>query len=292
MTPEGESLRSSPRDSEAAARAPVGVGPRPEMHDIIGTPRRRVDGRAKVTGQTRFADDIMLPRMLHCKLLRSSIPHARVVRVDTARARASRRPPGAHRQGLPDPVRHPARQPGRARARRRSRALRRRSGRRRHRARRADGVEALDLIDVEYEPLRTFSDPDDSLAHPEPRIHDYGDAGNIHKAVSLRFGDVEQAFADADRVFEDTFFYPGQHAPADRAARGRRGEGSRRQAGALVEHADAALRASRAREGAGDAGGAHPRHRHAQRRRLRRQERPVQPRARRLQGRVDARSAR
>ena len=42
--------------------------------NIIGKPRRRVDARAKVTGQTKFADDIMLPRMLHCKLLRSSVP--------------------------------------------------------------------------------------------------------------------------------------------------------------------------------------------------------------------------
>ena len=35
---------------------------------IIGHPRRRVDARAKVTGQTRFADDIMLPRTVHCRL--------------------------------------------------------------------------------------------------------------------------------------------------------------------------------------------------------------------------------
>ena len=34
---------------------------------VLGKPRRRVDGRAKVTGQTRFADDIMLPRMLHMR---------------------------------------------------------------------------------------------------------------------------------------------------------------------------------------------------------------------------------
>src|ERR1700761_6847997 len=56
--------------------------------NIIGTPRRRVDARAKVTGQTRFADDLMLPRMLHCKLLRSTLPHARIVRIDPSRARA------------------------------------------------------------------------------------------------------------------------------------------------------------------------------------------------------------
>ena len=33
-----------------------------------------------------FADDMMLPRMLHCKLLRSTVPHARIVRVDVSRA--------------------------------------------------------------------------------------------------------------------------------------------------------------------------------------------------------------
>jgi len=55
---------------------------------VIGRPRRRVDARAKVTGQTRFADDLMLPRMVHCKLLRSRVPHAILVRVDTAAAQA------------------------------------------------------------------------------------------------------------------------------------------------------------------------------------------------------------
>ena len=40
---------------------------------VIGKPRRRVDGRAKVTGQTRFADDLCLPRMLHMRLLRSPL---------------------------------------------------------------------------------------------------------------------------------------------------------------------------------------------------------------------------
>ena len=60
---------------------------------IIGKPRRRVDGRAKVTGQTRFADDIVLPRMLHGKLLRSPHPHARITRIDTSKAEAL---PGVH----------------------------------------------------------------------------------------------------------------------------------------------------------------------------------------------------
>ena len=64
---------------------------RDDPMNIIGIPRRRVDGRAKVTGQTRFADDLMLPRMVHCKLLRSTVPHARIVRIDVV-ARARRTP--------------------------------------------------------------------------------------------------------------------------------------------------------------------------------------------------------
>ncbi len=67
---------------------------------VIGKPRRRVDGRAKVTGQTRFADDIMLPRMLHCKLLRSP-SRTRASSASTRRARgASRRAPRPHRRGI------------------------------------------------------------------------------------------------------------------------------------------------------------------------------------------------
>ncbi|MBI3490667.1 MAG: molybdopterin-dependent oxidoreductase, partial [Acidobacteria bacterium] len=187
---------------------------------IVGVPRRRVDGRAKVTGQTTFADDVMLPRMLHCKLLRSALPHARLVRVDTTRATAL---PGVHLvlTGRDFPITYgilPVSQDEYALAGDRVRFV-------------GDPVaaviardeqtafEALDLIDVEYEALRTFADPEDSLAHAEPRIHEYGDSGNIHKLVSLKFGDVEQAFSDADRVFDDIFFYEGStHLPIEQHA--------------------------------------------------------------------------
>ena len=190
------------------------------MTRVIGKPRRRVDGRAKVTGQTRFADDIALPRMLHCKLLRSSMPHARIARLDTARALAH---PGVHLvlTGQDFPISYgilPVSQDEHALAVGKVRfvgdpiaAVIARDE--------ATAADAVDLIDVEYEPLRTFSGPDDSLAHDEPRIHEYGDHGNVHKAVSLGFGDVEQAFADADHVFEDTFFYKGNtHLPIEQHA--------------------------------------------------------------------------
>jgi len=187
---------------------------------VIGVPRRRVDARAKVTGQTRYADDIFLPRMAHCKLLRSPHPHARIRKIDASRALAH---PGVYLvltgKDLPieygilpvsqdeqalcvDHVRHVGDPVAAVIAREELTAF-----------------EALDLIDVEYEILTTITDPEDALATPEPRIHNYGDEGNIHKRVSLEFGDVDAGFAQADEVFEDIFFYQGStHLPIEQHA--------------------------------------------------------------------------
>jgi 4-hydroxybenzoyl-CoA reductase subunit alpha len=177
---------------------------------VIGVPRRRVDARAKVTGQTRFADDISLPRMAHCKLLRSPHPHARIRKIDASRALAH---PGVYLvlTGKDVPIQYgilPVSQDEQALCVDRVRHV-------------GDPVaaviareeltafDALDLIDVDYEILTTISDPEEAIATPEPRIHDYGEEGNIHKLVSLQFGDVEAGFAEADEIFDDTFFYQG-----------------------------------------------------------------------------------
>src|SRR5438552_18846656 len=53
---------------------------------VVGRPYPKVDAAAKVTGQTKFADDLFFPRMLHCKLLRSRVAHARLVSVDVSKA--------------------------------------------------------------------------------------------------------------------------------------------------------------------------------------------------------------
>ncbi len=187
---------------------------------VIGRPRRRVDGRAKVTGQTRFADDLQFPRMLHGRLLRSPHPHARVLQIDTSKAQAL---PGVHLvlTGEAFPIPYgvlPVSQDEHALAQDVVRFV-------------GDPVaaviacdeataaEAVDLIHVDYELLRTFASPDDSLAFPEPRIHAYGDEGNIHKRVALQFGDVEAALAASDRVFDDVFFFEGNtHLPIEQHA--------------------------------------------------------------------------
>src|SRR5205809_6808063 len=54
--------------------------------NVVGKPFRKVDARAKCTGQTKFADDIVLPRMLFCKILRSHMPHALIKSIDTSKA--------------------------------------------------------------------------------------------------------------------------------------------------------------------------------------------------------------
>ena len=55
---------------------------------VIGQSLPKIDAWAKVIGETRFADDLVLPRMAHAKLLRSPHPHALIKRIDTSRARA------------------------------------------------------------------------------------------------------------------------------------------------------------------------------------------------------------
>ncbi|HEY9504151.1 MAG TPA: molybdopterin cofactor-binding domain-containing protein, partial [Pyrinomonadaceae bacterium] len=76
--------------------------------------------------------------------------------------------------------------------------------------------DAMNLIEVEYEPLPTISTIEEAVLIDEPRIHDYGDSGNVHKKVSLEFGDVEEGFSEADLIREDVFFYEGNtHLPME-----------------------------------------------------------------------------
>jgi 4-hydroxybenzoyl-CoA reductase alpha subunit len=188
--------------------------------NVVGKPFRKVDARAKCTGQTKFADDIVLPRMLFCKILRSHLPHAVIKRIDVARAVAL---PGviAVITGKDLPISYgilPVSQDEHALCSDKVRFI-------------GDPVaavaaidedvafDAMNLIEVEYEPLNTISSIAEAVLIDEPRIQDYGDEGNIHKKVSLEFGDVEEGFATADLIREDTFFYEGNtHLPMEQHA--------------------------------------------------------------------------
>jgi 4-hydroxybenzoyl-CoA reductase alpha subunit len=197
----------------------VSTGSSKRPFGVVGKPRRRVDGRAKATGQVRFADDLSLPRMLHCKLLRSPHPHALVESIDTARAEKH---PGVHlvltRKDFPVPFgimpvsldEHPLTDHARHVGDPVAAVIA---------VDEQTAVEALGLLDVTYKSLRTISSPEEALQNPAPRIHEYGEQGNIHRNQSYEFGDVDEALAGSDHVFEDLFFYQGNtHLPMEEQA--------------------------------------------------------------------------
>ena len=188
---------------------------------VIGKPLPKIDAWGKVTGETRYADDFFLPRMAYGKLLRSSHPHAVIKRIDTTRAKAL---PGVYAVitgwDLPR-VKFgilPVSQDEEALCTEKVRMV-------------GDAVAAVAavdeetaeracrLINVEYEPLPALMSIEESLAHPEVRIQEYGDGPNVHKIVALQFGDTGAAFAKADLVREDVFFFQGNtHLPMEQHA--------------------------------------------------------------------------
>jgi 4-hydroxybenzoyl-CoA reductase subunit alpha len=188
---------------------------------VIGRPLPKVDAWAKVVGETKYADDLFLPRMAYAKLLRSAHAHARIRSIDTSRARAL---PGVlavvTAADLPR-VKFgilPVSQDEEALCAEKVRMV-------------GDPVaavaavdeetaeQACRLIEIDYEPLPALMSIFDSLAHPEVRIHEYGDGPNVHKNVALQFGEVEPAFEGADLVREDVFFFEGNnHLPMEQHA--------------------------------------------------------------------------
>ena len=56
-------------------------------YEIIGKPLPRIDGLEKVTGQAKFTVDMAMPGMLHGKFLRSPHPHARILSINTEKAK-------------------------------------------------------------------------------------------------------------------------------------------------------------------------------------------------------------
>src|SRR2546426_768144 len=79
-------LACAERTRSRRRRPCMASGKKPSGLRVVGKAHRKVDATAKVTGVTRFADDLFLPRMLFAKLLRSPHPHARILSIDPSRA--------------------------------------------------------------------------------------------------------------------------------------------------------------------------------------------------------------
>ena len=191
-------------------------------YTTVGKAVTRLEGPQKVTGTALYPADVLVPGMLWGKALRSPLPHARILNVDTSRAS---RLPGVHAVltgadlsgiyigrrmlDLPvlawDKVRFIGQKVAAVAAEDPDIA-----------------EDALELIDVEYEELPAVFDPLEAMRPGAPILHE-----NINSYKGLpepvqeptnRFvhsewskGDIERGFAEADVLFEHTFTLPRTH---------------------------------------------------------------------------------
>lgn len=172
---------------------------------MVGSGVERLDALDKVTGRAKYTADLALPGMAHGKIVRSTVPHARIRRIETGRAAAL---PGVvavltaadlegaelYYSGRPIVATDRVRYIGEPVA----------------------AVAALDplaaeeaaaSIEVDYEELPAVSSLEAAIAPGAPLVHD--DApGNVCAHERVERGDVEQGFAESDAIFEHTFRFP------------------------------------------------------------------------------------
>jgi CO/xanthine dehydrogenase Mo-binding subunit len=171
---------------------------------VIGKDVPKRDGADKVTGRTRYLHDLELPRLAHGKILRARHPHARIVRLDTARAVALpgvlaviagrdvvQQPFGFAKDQLalkPDTVRCVRDEVAAVAA-----------------ETAAIAEAALDLIEVEYAELPSVFDPLAALRPGAPLVHEGRATNHTDLRYQFTHGDVESAFAAAAAVVEGEY---------------------------------------------------------------------------------------
>ncbi len=175
-------------------------------YDVINSRAPRLDAPGKATGRAKFIDDLRLPNMLYGALLQSPYAHAKILNIDTSKAEKL---PGVKRvitakdigtvnYGM-SPARYDetvfctdkARYVGDEIAAVAATDL-------------ATALEAVSLIQVDYEELPALLSIEEAMAEGAPAIHDKF-PNNIGAEVHQEFGDVEAAFKECDLIRTDTF---------------------------------------------------------------------------------------
>ena len=172
---------------------------------IIGKPTAMIDAAEKTTGAGKYTDDLRVPGMLIGKILHSPYPHARIKRIDTSRAEECEGvvavvvgedapnpygilPVGHDEYALAlDKVRYVGDNVACVVT-----------------VSEAIAEKALELIDVEYEVLPAYFDPEESMQAKTDLIHD-SKPGNVEKDYHHVFGDPDKGFAEADQVAQARF---------------------------------------------------------------------------------------
>ena len=172
---------------------------------IIGKPIAMIDAAGKTTGAGKYTDDLSVAGMLYGKILHSPHPHARIKSIDTSRAAKLEGvvavvtgkdapnpfgilPVGHDEHALAlDKVRYVGDNVACVAA-----------------VSEAIAEKALELIDVEYELLPAYFDPEESMKAERYLIHD-NKPNNVEKDYHHVFGDPDKAFAEADYIAEGRF---------------------------------------------------------------------------------------
>ena len=190
--------------------------------NVLGKVTRRKDGVARVTGQEQFSSDIILPRMLHGRIVSSPYAHARIKSVDTSAAeamgavcltfddiphvvlqRAHRHHPVGPAQGSLRAGRQGA---AHGRGGRRRRGRDRGAGRTRRARASRSSTSRCPSSPIPLEAMQPGAEPlYDTIWHGDKEIQI---ENNIACERKIEEGDVDQAFAEADVVVEGTFKTP------------------------------------------------------------------------------------
>jgi xanthine dehydrogenase molybdenum-binding subunit len=180
---------------------------------IVGKSVKRDDVLEKVTGEAQYTGDIKLPGMLHGKIKRAAIAHARIKSIDVSKALAY---PGVKavltHETVPRVLHYGSPHPRSASCTKDQYIL---DDKVRFWGEGVAAVaaiseeiadEALDLIEVEYDALPAVFEPEEAAQPGAPLIHEVGPGGNlVLDPVRVNRGDVDKGFAEADFVLEGTF---------------------------------------------------------------------------------------
>ena len=179
---------------------------------VIGKRQTKLDAPLKATGRSRFTDDVVLPGMLHGKIVRSPIARGKIVHIDTSEAEklpgvkavithkdSAGIMVGPDQQLLCDEMVHYIGDEVAAVAA----------------ADEDSACEAAELIKVDYEPLPAILSIEEAIAPDAPILKPYYE-DNYADEKNLNFGDADKAFTESDLVREDEFItYPTHNCFAE-----------------------------------------------------------------------------
>ena len=221
MFPEGPDTQQTSVLARSQVLPRITNTPRSEAWQTVGKPEQKVDALKLVQGKPAFTADIEKRGMLVAKVLHSPLAHARIANIDASRALAL---PGVaavltwkdlprvafSTAGQSDPI------PGPLDSFSLDNKVRFVGDRVAFVAAETEAIanQALQMIDVTYEPLPVLLDPGEAmkagapLLHDEPEFVNFADSDpsrNLAASIRIDIGDVEKGFAEADLVFEEDY---------------------------------------------------------------------------------------